>query len=71
LGEERSRYMNYKSLWTLSLLAICCITIVWTVCKFAGMDLPDSAVRIRGLLDLCAIPVLIYTTIKIKEQKRQ
>ena len=63
--------MNYKSLWTLSLLAICCITIVWTVCKFAGIDLPDSVVRIMGILDLCAIPVLVYTTIKVKEQRRQ
>ena len=63
--------MNYKSLWTLSLLVICCITIIWTVCKFAGIDLPDSVVRIMGILDLCAIPVLVYTTIKVKEQRRQ
>jgi len=63
--------MNNKSLWTLSLLVICCITIIWTVCKFAGIDLPDSVVRIMGILDLCAIPVLVYTTIKVKEQKRQ
>ena len=63
--------MNNKSLWTLSLLVIYCITIIWTVCKFAGIDLPDSVVRIRGILDLCAIPVLVYTTIKVKEQRRQ
>jgi hypothetical protein len=63
--------MNNKSLWTLSLLVICCITIIWTVCKFAGIDLPDSVVRIMGILDLCAIPVLVYTTIKVKEQRRQ
>ena len=63
--------MNNKSLWTLSLLVICCITIIWTVCKFAGIDLPDSVVRIMGILDLCAIPVLVYTTIKVKGQKRQ
>ena len=63
--------MNNKSLWTLSLLVICCITIVWTVCRFAGIDLPDSAVRIMGILDLCAIPVLIYSTVKIREQKRK
>ena len=63
--------MNHKSLWTLSLLVICWITIIWTVCKFAGIDLPDSVVRIMGILDLCAIPVLVYTTIKVKEQRRQ
>ena len=63
--------MNNKLLWTLSLLVICCITIVWTVCRFAGIELADSVVRIMGVMDLCAIPVLIYATVKIREQKRQ
>jgi hypothetical protein len=61
--------MSRKTLWTVSLLVICCITIIWTVCRFAGIDLPDTAVRIMGVLDLCAIPVLIYSTIIIKRQK--
>ena len=56
--------MNKKILWTVSLLVICCITIIWTVFNFAGIKLPDMAVRIMGILDLCAIPVLIYSTVK-------
>ena len=59
--------MNKKTLWTISLLVICCITIFWTVCSFAGIHLPDLVVRIMGILDLCAIPVLIYSTVKMKK----
>lgn len=55
-------------LWTISLLVICCITIIWTVCSFAGVTIPDVAVRIMGILDLCAIPVLIYSTVKSKRK---
>ena len=67
-----------KTLWTASLLLICCITIVWTGCcitivwtgcNLAGVVLPDMVVRIMGLLDLCAIPVLVYSTIRIRKSK--
>ena len=54
---------------TASLLLICCITIVWTGCNLAGVVLPDMVVRIMGLLDLCAIPVLVYSTIRIRKSK--
>ena len=60
--------MNHKILWTLSLLTICIIVIIWTVCNFAGIDLPDMAVRIMGIIDLCAIPVLIYSTLKMRKK---
>ncbi|MBR2259911.1 MAG: hypothetical protein IJ899_21760 [Blautia sp.] len=59
--------MNKKLLWTISLFVICCITIIWTVCNFAGVNLPDTAVRIMGILDLCAIPILIYSSINRKQ----
>ena len=58
-----------KTLWTASLLLICCITIVWTGCNLAGVVLPDMVVRIMGLPDLCAIPVLVYSTIRIRKSK--
>ena len=60
--------MNHNILWTLSLLTICIIVIIWTVCSFAGIDLPDLAVRIMGIIDLCAIPVLIYSTLKMRKK---
>lgn len=55
--------MNKTILWRISLFVICCVTIIWSVCNLAGIDLPDVAMRIMGVLDLCAIPVLIYTSI--------
>lgn len=58
-----------KRLWMISLLVICCITIISAGCNIAGIKLPDIAVRIMGILDLCAIPVLIYSTIKMRQQK--
>ena len=59
--------MNHKTLWTISLLTICCITILWAACSLIGIRLPDMAVRIMGILDICAIPVLIYSTIKMRK----
>lgn len=58
-----------RILWTVSLLVISCITIVWTLCSFAGIDIPDAVTRIMGVLDLCAIPVLIYSAVKLKKEK--
>lgn len=53
-------------LWSLSLLVISIVTIIWAVCNLAGIELPDVAARIMGVIDICAIPVLIYTSIKKK-----
>ena len=60
-----------RILWTVSLLVITCIVIIWTVCSFAGVKLPDTAVRIMGVLDLCAIPVLIFSSVKLSKQKKE
>ncbi|MCI8410014.1 MAG: hypothetical protein HFJ09_12215 [Lachnospiraceae bacterium] len=62
--------MNRKNtrLWCLSLIVISVITVIWAVCNMAGIELSDMAVRIMGVLDICAIPVLIYTSIKKKDR---
>ena len=51
-------------LWGLSLIIISVVTIILAVCNIAGIGLPDAAVRIMGVLDICALPVLVYTSIK-------
>ncbi len=56
--------------WSISLLVIACVTILWTVCRFAHIELPDTVTRILGILDICAIPVLIFTAIKLKKDKQ-
>ena len=60
--------MNKKNkiLWSLSLFIISVVSILWVVCNLAGIEISDVAIRIMGVLDLCAIPVLIYTSLKEK-----
>ena len=55
-------------LWCLSLIVILTITIIWTVCNLIGLELSDRSIRMMGVLDICAIPVLVYTSIKKKER---
>ncbi len=60
--------MNKKTtiLWWLSLIIISVVTVIWAVCNIVGIELSDMTVRIMGALDICAMPVLIYTSIKKK-----
>lgn len=63
--------MNKKltSLWGLSLTIISASSLVLSVCNIIGIDLPDIAVIIMGILDICALPVLVYTSVKIIKKK--
>ena len=62
--------MNKKNtrLWCLSLIVISVITIIWTVCNIIGIELSDMVIRVMGVLDICAIPALVYTSIKKKDK---
>lgn len=51
-------------LWSLSLIVIGSATIILSGLKFLEIDLPDMVVRIIGVIELMAIPVLAYTTVK-------
>ncbi len=55
---------NMKLWWSLSLIIIAIITVILAVCNIFGIELPDAAIRIMGLLDICAVPVLVYTSIR-------
>ena len=52
------------SLWSLSLMVIGIATFVLAGSNIIGMQLPDIAVRIIGVIDLIALPILAYTTLK-------
>lgn len=54
------------ALWCLSLIVISVITLIWTVCNIIGIELSDIIIRIMGVLEICAIPVLVYTSVKKK-----
>ena len=51
-------------LWSISLLIIGLATIILTGLNIIGIDVPDIVVRIIGVIDLLALPVLAYTTVK-------
>ncbi len=56
--------------WTCSLLTITCITVLITIFSFIDFDLPDSIERILGILDLLAVFVLVFSTVKLKLWKK-
>ena len=57
-------------LWSLSLLVIGIATVILAGSNIIGIELPDIAVRIIGVIDLISLPVLAYTTVKkIKKNK--
>lgn len=62
--------MNKKNtiLWWLSFSIISVVTVIWAVCNIVGIELSDMTVRIMGVLDICAMPVLIYASIKKKDR---
>ena len=60
----------YRDAWAVSLLVIACVTIVLTVCSFAEIDLPDVLARTLGVLDLVAVVVLAFTSVKLKIWKK-
>lgn len=57
-------------MWSMSLLVIGIATVILAGSNIIGIELPDIAVRIIGVIDLIALPVLTYTTVKkIKKDK--
>ena len=57
--------------WTASILVIACITIASAVCSFTGIHMPDALTRILGILDLCAVVILVFASVKLKIWKRR
>lgn len=64
--------MKKKSdlIWGFSLIIIGAATIILAGSNVIGIELPDIAVRIIGIVDLIALPVLAYTSVK-KIKKEQ
>lgn len=58
---------NTTLLWSISLLIISIVTLIWAGSNIIGIELPDIMIRILGVLDIISIPVLVYTSIKRKK----
>lgn len=56
-------------MWSISLLLIAVITLVITGARIIGIELPDMLLRILGGMDLLALPVLAFSSVrKIKDK---
>lgn len=56
--------MNVDKLWYITMILIGLITLTLFALRMFGIEVPDMAKRIIGILEIIAIPVLAYTTIK-------
>ena len=54
-------------LWRVSLLIIACVSLIIAVSNITSLELPDIAKRILGIIDLLSIPVLVYSSIKLRK----
>lgn len=62
------RRINMKKkndlVWSLSLMVIGVVTFILAGSNIVGIELPDVAVRVLGIIDLIAIPFLALSTMK-------
>ena len=56
-----------RILWSVSLLIIGCVSLIIAVSNMASLELPDIAKRVLGIIDLLSIPVLVYSSIKLRK----
>lgn len=61
---------GYRDAWAISLLIIGVVTLFITITSFIDLGLPDALMRVLGVLDLCALVVLAFTTVKLKIWKK-
>ena len=57
-------------LWTVSLLTISVVTLVISFSSIFGVELPDVLKIVLGVIDIIAVFVLVYTSIRYKVYKR-
>ena len=61
---------KFPVLWGVSILTIGVITLIISFSNIFGVELPDVLKIVLGVIDLVALFVLVYTSIKYKVYKR-
>lgn len=56
LSREYSEKMSIDLVWCISLIVIGLATFILAGTNIVGIELPDVAVRILGIVDLLALP---------------
>ncbi len=57
---------HYRDAWAVSFLIVSFVTILLIVCNFANINLSDTLTRVLSSLDLIALSVLAFTSVKLK-----
>ena len=57
-------------MWTISLMAIGIATLILAGANIVGIELPNIAVRILGVIDLAALPILAFSTVKKMKSRK-
>lgn len=57
-------------LWSFSLVVLGICTIILAGTNLLSIELPDFITRVVGLIDLVALPILGYTTVKKLKNKQ-
>ena len=50
----------------ISLLVISCAALILAICNLTSAQLPDMVLRILGAICLLGLPVLAYTSVKLR-----
>lgn len=59
-----------RIMWSVSLIATGIATFILAGTNIIGAQLPDILVRVLGVIDLVALPVLAFSTIKLAKAKK-
>lgn len=51
-------------LWGISLLVISICSLILSISSIIEVELPDVLKIVIGILDIIALPILVYTTVK-------
>lgn len=61
--------------WSICLMMIAACTLVFSIAKLKGAPIPDALIRILGIIDGIACPILIIATVRMynkgKEEKKE
>lgn len=60
-----------RTMWGISLFIIGSATIINTFSSLLGIELPDILVRVVGVVTIVALPVLVYTSVKISKNSKR
>jgi hypothetical protein len=55
--------------WSVSLFVIGIATSVLAWSNIIGIEFDDTIIRIIGIINLLALPVLVFTTVKLHKKK--